>query len=141
MFYECPCYSVLPHMHKMYAFICNFLSSFYLICCPQRKLVAGCYILKNNRIFLPRLVMKVSLCSDSRRSSAYSQREGLWRAEDYTHHVLFVVLVTSQMSPGKTASIPSWLFPSDFSNGAGNNRVSIENSFTEPGESAASLPR
>lgn len=126
-------------MHKMYTF--KTLCSFYLICCPQRKLVAGCYILKNSRIFLPRLVMKVSLCSESRRSSpAYSQREGLWRAEDYTHHVLFVVLVTSQMSPGKTASIPSWLFPSDFSNGAGNNRVSIENTFTEPGESAASLP-
>lgn len=45
--------------------------------------------------------------------------------------MLFAVPVTSQMSPGKTASIPAWLFPSDFSNGVGNSRASIENSFRE----------
>lgn len=42
------------------------------------------------------------------------------------HHVLFVVPVTSQMSPGKTASIPAWLSPSDFSNGVRNSRTSRE---------------
>lgn len=84
--------------------------------------------LHNSRIFLLQLVMKVSLCSESRRSfSPYSQRESQWRAERYTHHVLFVVPVTSQMSSGKTASIPAWLFPSDFSNGVGNSRASREN--------------
>lgn len=97
--------------------------------------------LHSSRICLLWLVMKLSLCSDSRRPfPSYSHRESQWRAERYTHHVLFVVPVTSQMSPGKTASIPTWLFPSDFSNGVWNSRASIENSFREPGESAASVP-
>lgn len=63
------------------------------------------------------------------------------RAERCAHHVLFMVPVTPQMSQGKTASIPAWLFPPDFSNAAGNSRAgSRDSSYGEPGESAASLP-
>lgn len=46
-----------------------------------------------------------------------------WIGESYARHVLFALPVTSQMSPGKTASIPARLFPSDFSNGVGNSRA------------------
>lgn len=42
----------------------------------------------------------------------------------FTRRVVFVVPVTSQMSPGKTAHIPTWLFPSDSSNGEGNSTAS-----------------
>lgn len=48
-----------------------------------------------------------------------------WIGESYARHVLFALPVTSQMSPGKTASIPARLFPSDFSNGVGNSRAGV----------------
>lgn len=48
-----------------------------------------------------------------------------WIGESYARHVLFALPVTFQMSPGKTASIPARLFPSDFSNGVGNSRAGV----------------
>ena len=117
-------YHFAPHVLRIYL-VCFFSYIPHLV----SSVKAGVWMLYTySRIFLLQLVMKVSLCSDSRRSfSPYSHRESQWRAERYTHHVLFVVPVTSQMSPGKTASIPAWLLPSDFSNGVGNSRASREN--------------
>lgn len=49
------------------------------------------------------------------------------RAERCAHHVLSVVPVTPQMSQGKTASIPAWLFPPDLSKSrAGKQRQQLQ---------------
>lgn len=116
------------YQHPLRHSFCSFL--------PTNK-VGGRLLtrINNSRIFfLLQLVMKGSLCSHSRSSSP--PRVPTERAER-AHHVLFVVPVTPQMSQGKTASIPTRLFPPDFWNSRAGSRGS---SSGEPGESAASLP-
>lgn len=92
---------------------------------PQWQLLG---VIQLQTFLLLQLVMKVNLYSDCRRSfSPHSQREKQWIDELYIRHVLFVLPATSQMSEGKTASIPVWLSPSDISNGVGNSRAGREN--------------
>lgn len=105
---------------------------------PPIKLVGGYFLHKQQQGFSPPVSDEGELMFPFQKlfPPLFPQR-----AERYAHHVLFMVPVTPQMSQGKTASIPAWLFPPDFSNAAGNSRAgSRDSSYGEPGESAASLP-
>lgn len=105
---------------------------------PPIKLVGGYFLHKQQQGFSPPVSDEGELMFPFQKHfpPLFPQR-----AERCAHHVLFMVPVTPQMSQGKTASIPAWLFPPDFSNAAGNSRAgSRDSSYGEPGESAASLP-
>lgn len=101
----------------------------------QIKQVGGYYVHKQQQGFSPPVSNEGELMFQFQK--LFPPRVPSERAERYAHHVLFVVPVTPQMSQGKTASIPAWLFPLDFSNSGAGSRGS---SYRELGESAASLP-
>lgn len=113
----------------------------FVLSSSQIKLVGGYFMHKQQQGFSPPVSNEGELMFQFQKHTppplpAVAPHVPTERDKRYAHHVLFVVPVTPQMSQGKTASIPAWLFPADFSNSRTSSRG---NSYREPGESAASL--
>lgn len=117
-----------------------FILFFYFFLSFKAHLVCGTVCFKHKQVFLLHLVIKASFILSPKLFSPLSsyshRREPGGELSAIPHHVLFVVPVTSQMSPAKTARIPTWPSPSDCSNGGGSSRAGGR----EAERRAASLP-